>query len=155
MLDLLRRVRSERYGGALMFLLGIAAVTRGVAYQVGTISRMGPGMFPAVVGGLLALTGIAIFFIRDETPDVHHVNETGRVEWRAWLLICLSLVAFIVVGRYGGLAPATFALVFISALADRDNTVVHALLLALAMVAICVVVFWWLLQVQFPLFRWA
>lgn len=155
MLDLLKRVRSERYGGALMFLLGVAALTRGMAYQVGTINRMGPGMFPAAVGGLLALTGITIFFVRDEAPDLHNPHGSAGFQWRAWLLICLGLVAFIVLGQHGGLVPATFALVFISALADRDNTIVDALLLALAMVVICVIIFWWLLQVQFPLFRWA
>ena len=43
---------------------------------------------------------------------------------------------------------------FISALGDRDNTLREALLLALAMMAIAVVVFWWALSLQLPLFQW-
>jgi len=44
--------------------------------------------------------------------------------------------------------------VFISALGDRDNTWKKALLLSLAIVVVAVVVFWWALQIQLPLFRW-
>ena len=55
------------------------------------------------------------------------------------------------VGEYCGLLAATFAVVFISALADRENTWRSALLLAGVMIAVCIVVFWWALQVQFPL----
>ena len=73
---------------------------------------------------------------------------------RSWLCICTGIVAFIVIGEYGGLLPATFAIVFISALGDRQNSLLTAVLLALFMTLICFVVFWWLLQVQFPLFRW-
>ena len=57
-------------------------------------------------------------------------------------------------GKYGGLVPATFAIVFISALADRQNTIVAATVLALATVAICIVVFWWALRMNSPLFGW-
>jgi hypothetical protein len=65
-----------------------------------------------------------------------------------------GIAAFVVVGQYGGLLPATFAIVFISALGDRHNTFLSAATLALTMTAISVVVFWWLLKVQFPLLTW-
>jgi hypothetical protein len=60
----------------------------------------------------------------------------------------------VVLGQYGGLLPATFAVVFISALGDRQNTVKGAFLLSIVMCAVCVAVFWYGLQVQFPLFQW-
>jgi hypothetical protein len=47
-------------------------------------------------------------------------------EWRGWLCICSSIVAFAVIGKYGGLLPATFAIVFIAALGDRQNTLLNA-----------------------------
>ena len=43
---------------------------------------------------------------------------------------------------------------FISALGDRDNTLTEAVLLSLAMSFIAVVVFWWALKLQLPLFQW-
>jgi hypothetical protein len=44
--------------------------------------------------------------------------------------------------------------VFIAALGDRQNSVKAAFYLALSITAVSVVVFWWALQVQFPLFNW-
>ncbi|MNI53324.1 Tripartite tricarboxylate transporter TctB family protein [compost metagenome] len=73
---------------------------------------------------------------------------------RGSVCIILGILAFLLLGEYGGLLPATFAIVFISALGDRKNTIKQAILLSVAMSAIAVVVFWWALQLQLPLFRW-
>ncbi len=50
--------------------------------------------------------------------------------------------------------PATFAIVFISALGDRQNTIKSALDAGARDRRGCVVVFWWALQMQLPLFGW-
>ncbi len=136
-----------------MFIIGAAAALQGTTYQVGTLSRMGPGYFPIVLGTILALVGVAIFVMAGvgERPAA---KEKRPPEWRAWFCIGFSVVAFMVIGLYGGLVPATVAIVFISALADRKNTLKDAILLSAAMTVIAVVVFWWALQVPFPLFRW-
>jgi hypothetical protein len=73
---------------------------------------------------------------------------------RGSVCIQLGIQAIQLLGHYGGLLPATFAIVFISALGDRTNTIKQAVLLSIAMSAIAVVVFWWALQLQLPLFRW-
>ena len=73
---------------------------------------------------------------------------------RGSVCILLGILAFLLLGHYGGLLPATFAIVFISALGDRSNRVKHALLLAVAMSVIATAVFWWALQLQMPLFQW-
>lgn len=142
-------LRKDVLGGALVCALGAGAITMVRGNAVGTLGRMGPGFFPTLIGVVMVLAGIAIALggVR-AGPDA---STMERPDLRAWTLIPLSLVAFIVVGEYGGLVPATFAVVFIAALADRANTWRGALLLAAAMVAICLVVFWWALQVQFPL----
>ncbi|MEJ0045599.1 MAG: hypothetical protein WDN04_05275 [Rhodospirillales bacterium] len=48
-------------------------------------------------------------------------KEKLAPEWRGWICIVASVLAFVVLGKYGGLLPATFAIVFIAALGDRDN----------------------------------
>jgi hypothetical protein len=141
----------DYYGGGLVTLLGLAAAFQGTAYEIGTLSHMGPGFFPVALGIILALTGVAIagsavFAARTEA------KPRLPPEWRGWFCIGLSIVAFVVVGNYGGLAPATIAIVFISALGDRRNRAADAFVLALGVLAVCVVVFWWALQIQFPLF---
>ncbi|MEO6927945.1 MAG: tripartite tricarboxylate transporter TctB family protein [Casimicrobiaceae bacterium] len=140
-------------GGALMIAIGIAAAVQGTSYHMGSLSHMGPGFFPVSLGVILTLTGLAIAITaRFTTYDGDEVVLPP--EWRGWLCIGGSIVAFVVLGAYGGLLPATFAIVFISALGDRTNTWKSAVVLSLAIVAVCVVVFWWALQLQFPLFTW-
>jgi hypothetical protein len=140
-------------GGILMIAIGLAAAIQGARYPIGELSRMGPGFFPVALGVLLALTGLAIAIGARFARDPGSI-EAGAPEWRGWICIAGSIVAFVALGKYGGLVPATFAIVFISALGDRQNTPIGAAVLALACVAICVVVFWWALQLEFPLFQW-
>jgi hypothetical protein len=146
-------LHKDFWGGALMLALGIVVAAQGATYSVGTLSRMGPGYFPVALGVIMALAGIAISIKGyAATPEPH--EKPLPPEWKAWILISASVIAFVVLAEYLGLVPATFAVVFISALADRDNTWKHALALSLAIVAVAVIVFWWALQIQLPLFRW-
>ena len=143
----------DYYGGGLMLVIGIAAAVQGMRYQVGTLSRMGPGFFPMALGVILALIGLTLL-INARNAESAGEEKSLPPEWRGWICIILSLVAFAVLGTYGGLLPASFAVVFIAALGDRQNSVKAAFYLALAITAVSVVVFWWALQVQFPLFNW-
>lgn len=136
-----------------MIAIGLAAALQGATYPMGTLSRMGPGFFPVALGVILALAGVAIA-VTAQFTRYSRDSQVHPPEWRGWFCIGASIIAFVVLGKYGGLVLATFAIVFISALADRENTVVQAAALAVASVAVCVVLFWWALQLQFPLFRW-
>ena len=150
--------RKDYYGGALMVLIGLGAIYGGTDYHIGSLSHMGPGFFPAALGGLLALTGILIAISArsgEATPPAPGDGHAhGLPDLRGSACILLGTLAFLGLGHYGGLLPATFAIVFISALGDRKNTIKQAFVLSLGMSAIAVVVFWWALQLQLPLFRW-
>jgi hypothetical protein len=147
---LTKRTR-DYVGGALMVLLGLGAILQASTYKIGTLNRMGPGFFPVVLGTILALSGVAIA-INAKLAEPGGAEKFLPPEWRGWFCIGLSIVAFCVVGKYGGLLPATFAVVFISALGDRENTIKSAFLLAVAIMVVCVIVFWWALKLPFPLF---
>jgi hypothetical protein len=138
-------------GGALMFLLGIGAIVYGSTYRMGSLSRMGPGFFPVSLGVILALAGVAIG-VRARFAGREGAAKVLPPEWRGWFCIAMSIVAFVVLGKYAGMLPATFAIVFISALGDRDNTLLSASVLGLGACVICVVVFWWALSMPFALF---
>lgn len=147
-----RKINKDYYAGALMVFLGLGAILEGISYKVGSLSHMGPGFFPAAVGALMAFMGVIIAI-----EGLGHKNmssEKEKPEWRGWLCIIGGIVAFIVLGEYTGLLPATFAIVFISALGDRMNTVKAAFVLAASMCVVAVIIFWWLLQLQFPLLHW-
>ncbi len=134
-----------------MMVIGLGAAFQGSTYSIGTLSRMGPGYFPVALGVLLTLIGLSIAVTARFT---HYEGEDEALppEWRGWICICAAVIAFVVFGEYGGLVPATFAIVFISALGDRMNTVKGAAILAACVVVVAVVVFWWALQMQLPLF---
>ncbi|GAB3630015.1 hypothetical protein PTE30175_04838 [Pandoraea terrae] len=153
------RFRKDYYGGGLMTLVGLAAVVAGLQYRTGALSRMGPGFFPVAVGSLLALVGVLIAVTaRSEAPQsmlpVTQGHSHCAPDLRGALCIVLGVLAFLLLGKYAGLIPATFAIVFISALGDRSNTLRQAVLLALVMCVVAAVVFWWALKLQLPLFTW-
>jgi len=149
----LRRVVKRDVGGGLLVLaIGTAAALKAESYTIGSVQNMGAGFFPFSIGVFLAIVGLltaVVGCMKDETQ-----KDPVVAEWRGWACIAIGIVAFIVLGQYGGLIPATFSVVFISALGDRRNTLISAASLALAAVAIATVVFWWALQIPFPLFRW-
>ncbi|MDB5774256.1 MAG: putative tripartite tricarboxylate transporter(TTT) family, TctB subunit [Herbaspirillum sp.] len=149
----INKYNKDYYGGGLMMLLGLGSVLQGRDYQIGTLQRMGSGFFPVALGVLLMLIGAAIALSAKSAVPEGDQKQLAP-EWRGWICITLSIVAFVTLGKYGGLLPATFAVVFISALGDRQNTIKSALILSSAMVLVCIVVFWWALQLQFPLFQW-
>jgi hypothetical protein len=144
----------DHYGGALMLLIGITAAVFGARYGVGTLTDMGPGFFPVSIGVALGLIGSAIVLTAKRPASASSKEVPSGVDFRGSACIAASVVAFIVIGQHGGLLPATFAIVFISACADRASTWRTSLLIACAISAISVLVFWWALNVQFPLFQW-
>ncbi|KXJ63180.1 hypothetical protein AXY46_02070 [Achromobacter xylosoxidans] len=121
---------------------------------------MGPGYFPLMVGCFLVALGILVPL----SPDPDEVQEemleeqlpqpTQRERVRGMACIAGGIALFIILGSYLGFLPATFALVFVSALGDTSNSVKSAAILALAMTVFGAVVFSWALQLQFPMLRW-
>jgi len=138
-----------------MVVLGLGALLQAMTYELGTLARMGPGMFPAILGVVLILLGALIAKMGKSPLNAEDEHEPeSPPDWRGWGCIVGGLLAFILVGKYGGLVPATLILVFVSALGDRAQTLRGAAILSVAVTLLGVLVFSWGLQLQFPLFRW-
>lgn len=148
-------IKREAWAAGTMIVLGLGAIAQASTYTLGSLARMGPGLFPAILGVLLVLLGLIIARMAF-SPMVteEDAEEIPPPEWRGWGCIIGGLMTFILLGKYGGLVPATFALVFISAMGDRQHTPRSAALLAVGVTILGVAVFSWALQLQFPLFRW-
>ena len=99
----------------------LIAAHDGTRYPIGTLRQMGPGYFPLALGVLLIILGImiagtAIGGAASEDEDVIEL----RPQWWGWFCIIAGPALFILLGRYGGMLPATFACVFVAALGDRQ-----------------------------------
>ncbi|NML32884.1 tripartite tricarboxylate transporter TctB family protein [Paraburkholderia antibiotica] len=152
--------KKDYYGGILLLITGLSVVIAGSQYKLGSLTRMGAGFFPVAIGALLALTGLLIAAqgLRSRkapesaAPAGH--GPTGMPDLRGCACIILGILAFLLFGTYGGLIPATFAIVFISALGDRSNTLISAFAAALAMCVVAYIVFSYALQLQLQPFQW-
>jgi hypothetical protein len=148
----LRSFNKDRVGAGLLILMGAGIVAQGVTYRMGELTRMGAGFIPVVLGTLLMLVGLAIG-VTAEKGDFG-TAESLPTEWRGWLCVLGGVIGFVVFGVYGGLVPATFLSVFIAAMGDRTNSILHAVILAAGVTVAGVVIFVFGLSMTFPLFTW-
>ena len=136
------------------FGFGVAFGYAASGYEIGTAFRMGPGYFPFLLGIVMIVLGALYLFVETAAHDDEQEEDYGPPQWRGWLAIVSGIIAFIILGRYGGLIPATLALVFISAMGDKEHSWLTALLLSIFVTLLGVVIFSWGLELQFPLFTW-
>ncbi|MGH6663968.1 MAG: tripartite tricarboxylate transporter TctB family protein [Pseudolabrys sp.] len=147
--------KRDFYAGMLMTLVG-AAVTLDsyMGYTLGTLTHMGPGMFPLMLGITLTFVGVLI----TGTAVVAPLGANERIlpekpEWYAWGCILAGPILFIILGEYFGLVAATFACVFVPALGDRTATLKGSAILAAGVTVFGVLLFSYVLKIPFPLFR--
>ena len=155
-MNLQRRCNKDQAGAVLITALGVAVTFVGKGYGLGTLTQMGPGYMPTAIGVLLIVVGILIGMTANPAKESVPAAkvEAGYPSPRACVCILGGVAAFIVIGTHGGLVPAAFACVFISALADRTNSVRDAALLAAALVAASYVIFSWALKLPLAPFSW-
>ena len=151
--------RREYYAGGLLFVVGASAATIGSGYQVGSLTRMGPGFFPTCLGVLLAFMGILVALASmgpkaSTAPvvDTHHAMP-AHPDWRGWSCIIGSVAAFIILAEYAGLLPATFFCVLIACFGDRTANLKGSLALSAGITIFGLVLFSYILRVQIPVIR--
>jgi hypothetical protein len=150
--------KRDFYAGGLMLLLGLGIAVKGSTYRGGTLMHMGPGFLPTALGIILVLLGIAIAaasLAGDGDGDSHGQSILPeQPQWWAWFCILMSPVAFIFFGRYFGMAPGTFACVFIAALGDKTASWKGTTILASVVTVFGVSLFSYFLQVPMPILTW-
>jgi len=152
--------RHKYYSAAFVLFIGAFTALGSLQYQMGTLARMGPGYFPLLLGGLLAALGLLIAVTPDSPDEIRADAEQEPLRvilkrhLRPWSAVVGGMLAFIVLGKTGGLVPATFALIFIAALGDASNSLKAGFWLAVGVTAFAVIAFHYGLRLQFPLFAW-
>jgi hypothetical protein len=143
------RIRSPKdfWAGLIFVAIGAVFIALASQYRLGTMHRMGPAMFPILVGSVLAVLG-AIIALRSFVLDGEPVP---RFYARPIGISLLAIVLFGVALQWLGLVAAIAVLVLVGAYAAREVRPLETVALAAVMIVFSVAVFVWLLGLPLPL----
>ena len=142
--------RKDFFAGLFFTALGLLGLAGAADLEFGSLGAMGPGFFPAVVSGLLTLTGLLLVFRGLLRGGLRAKGESFSPG--APLLLLTALILFALLLEPLGFLPAAFTLVFVGRLAAGDGRWIEALFLALILTALSEVLFLWWLEMPVPLF---
>ena len=147
---MLSRDYKDIVGGALLAVFGlIVAVYAATSYDLGTLRRMGPGMFPMALGVILSVFGVALII-----PALFREGKRPHIRIFSPLFVLLGVSAFALLVRPFGLIPAILAVVMISSVAELKIRPVSLTILSVAMCVLAWLVFRVGLGLAMPMFRW-
>jgi hypothetical protein len=121
----------------LFLVIGLSAMFFAREYPMGTGTRMGPGYFPTVLGGLLALIG-AVVLVRSLMKPGEPIS---RFAFKPLAIVLGSTALFGVLARGAGLLLSTALLVVLSARASKKFKWPATLALAAGTAVFSVLVF--------------
>lgn len=136
------------WSGAMFIAFGLFFMAWALMhYHLGSAVRMGPGYFPAVLGGLLAILGTAVFVGSLSTEG----EPLGVIRLRPVSLVCVGCVLYGYMMKPLGLVLATVLLVFVSAFGGHEFKWKEVAVLSVMLVVFSVLVFVKGLSLPFPL----
>ena len=143
------RVKSPQdFGAAILFLIiGIAGIYFGKDLAFGSASRMGPGFFPTILSGTIALIGgiVGLKSLTIEGPAIEPIRL------RPLLVILIAIVAFGYLIEQLGLAITTAGLTIFAAYARHDVNLKETIALAVFLSAFAIGVFAYALGQPLPI----
>lgn len=141
---------TDLVGGMLLMVTGSAVSAVAIwHYPLGTLQRMGPGMFPAILGVVLAGLGLLLGF-----QALRRTGERPDIRVLSPLFVLAGVGSFALLIPAAGLIPAILGVVIISSLADLKIRPVSLALLCLALCLVAPLVFVVGLGLPIPLIRW-
>ncbi|WP_137388515.1 tripartite tricarboxylate transporter TctB family protein [Rhodoligotrophos defluvii] len=148
---MLTLTRKTLLAGFICVLLGAFVAWHGAGYSIGTLGEVGAGLFPAALGGLLLLIGLALL----GQAFLAMGEDTGiSLNLRPYIAIPGALAAFALTIDRFGMLPAVALTTVIASLADPNSSKIGTLLLALGLMALTYVLFVLVLQIPLAAVRW-
>jgi hypothetical protein len=143
------KIRSPKDFWSGLFFIAVALGFIGLShpYGMGTMHRMGPALFPTLVGVLLVGLGSIIAiraFVIDGPP-------LPQFHARPIIISLVSIALFAVAMTYLGLIAAIAALVMVGAMASNESRALETVGLVVVLIVFSVAVFVWLLGLPIPL----
>lgn len=149
-----RKIMSRDYrdfiGGLILTALGLwVAWYASGHYNMGTLRRMGEGMFPVALGVILAGFGLAIAI-----PALFRRGDRVYPAWFTALCVSAGVAGFALLVRPFGLIPAILAVVIISSVAELKFRPLSLAVLCASLCLLAYLVFRVGLGLPIPMFRW-
>ena len=141
------RAPKDFWAGVMFIAFAAVALYMSRNYSLGTTIRMGPGYFPMLLGGFLALIG-AILVVRSL---VIAGDPIGHVRVLPLVVVAVAVVLFGVLLPRLGLALTLPLVIAVSALASVESRRWEVLLLALVLTVFSALVFVYGLRLPIPL----
>jgi hypothetical protein len=144
------RIRNHRdfWSGVLFIITGVLFALLSQQYTVGTAAKMGPGYFPTMLGGLMAVLGLMLIVpaIRASSSE----TRIGRPDFRTIGLILGAVALYAATLPTLGFIVSLVLLVIVSSLASHEFTVKTSLISAAFLLLGSWLVFVKGLELQFP-----
>lgn len=131
-------VDRDTVGGTLFVALGGATLLYARRYPLGTLTDMGPGYFPTILGAMLVLFGAVIAVASLLTGGA---GPIGRGAARPLLAIAASPICFALLLDWIGLPLSVVCATMVACAARPGFLRPGSVLLAICLAVLCVLVF--------------
>lgn len=133
--------------GLMFTFIGVGFSYGATQYHLGTVAEMGPGYFPLVLGGLLAILGLSIT-VRSVLVDER--DGAISVRLRPIVFVLGSVCLFAVMLAPAGLVAASFVMVLVGSFASEEFSWKYVVPTALLLVAASYLIFVYGLGLPMP-----
>jgi uncharacterized membrane protein len=131
-------IRTRNIGPIVFIAVGLGIVGASLNYEIGSLSSMGPGYFPIILGIILAGFG-ALDIVRQRKALGDEATIEINVVSAAYIIA--SVLAFAFLLESFGLYSAVIACVVVSTRASRRVSLLRSLVIGLVAAITCHIVF--------------
>ena len=141
--------------GLMFIVIGVVFFVGAYNYQMGTAARMGPGYFPRILGGVMAVLGVIVVGIGLKNQAQWAATEGIGWTWKPVFIVTLAVVLFGATLPSLGMVIAIILLTMLSGFAAHDKNYRELAIITVIMCLFCAAVFVWGLKLQMKLFPWS
>lgn len=130
--------RQDIIAGLVTGAIGIFIIVEASGYQMGNLRNMGPGYFPVTLGCIMLV--LSLVMIVTAQPGKMSQTLDGN-QMRGMLFIAAAFIAFALTIETAGMLVSVALAVFLSSLANRNTSLIAAVVLAVATAVMCALIF--------------
>ncbi|HMS80423.1 MAG TPA: tripartite tricarboxylate transporter TctB family protein [Burkholderiaceae bacterium] len=144
------RIRNHRdfWAGVLFIVTGLLFMVLSRQYQLGTAAKMGPGYFPTILGGMMALLGLMI--LAGAMGSRAQELRVEKVDLKSNFLVLLAVAVYAATLPSLGFIVSLVLLIVISSIASHEFNLKTTLISSVVLLVFSWLVFVKGLELQFP-----